>query len=254
MKVMKRFLSLFIIALAFVSCQEDLKTNDPGLQALKDDAMWRANDTRAYLSTNGNLRIEAYTEYELVTLNTSSANEGTYILGSTNTSNAASYSANYNDVDLEYATASAPGPVYTVALNAGGSGYFSDCDLQTDGSYACDSSHNTTGGSGSGLAVALVANSAGVVTSVVRITARGNGYLPGDIVTVSQGNLNCKLQIINVQNSNGEIEITDYDNLKMTVTGKFKFNAISIDTNPFGGPVINFQYGDFYNIPIYPDL
>lgn len=253
MKVMKRFLSLFIVTIAFVSCQEDLKTNDPGFQALKDDVMWRATDARAYLSTSGNLRIEAYTQYELVTLNTSSASEGTYILGSTNTNNSANYSATYNDVDLEYATAVAAGPVYTLALVAGGSGYISDCDLQTDGDYVCDSSHNTTGGSGSGLTVAIAANAVGVVTSVPRITARGNGYMPGDIITVSQGNLNCKLRVVNVQNSNGEIIISDYDNINMTVTGEFKFNAISIDTNPFGGPVINFQYGDFYKIPVYPD-
>ncbi len=251
---MKRLLSLFIVALAFVSCQEDLKTNDPGLQALKDDVLWRATDTRAYLSPTGSLRIEAYTQYELVTLNTSSANEGTYVLGTTNTNNSANYSATYNDVDLEYATTTAPGPVYSVELVSGGSGYLSDCDLQTNGDYLCDSSHNTTGGSGSGLTVAIVANASGVVTSVPRITARGNGYLPGDIVTVSQGNLNCKIRVVNVQNSNGEIIIKDYDNLNMTVTGEFKFNAISIDTNPFGGPIINFQYGRFYKIPVFPDL
>ena len=46
---MKRFLSLFLVAMAFSSCQEDVKFNNPGFQALKDDVFWRANDARAYV-------------------------------------------------------------------------------------------------------------------------------------------------------------------------------------------------------------
>jgi len=251
---MKRFLSLFIVAIALSSCQEDLKTNNPGFQGLKDDVMWRANDARAYVSPTGELTIEALTEYEQVTLNTDSADEGTYILGTTSSGNSASYVSSFNDVDLQYATNPVAGPVFSVELIAGGSGYTSDCDLQTNGQYTCDSSHNTTGGSGSGLTVSIVANASGVVTSVVRVASRGNGYLPGDIVTVALGNVNCKVRVLNVQNSNGEIEITDFDSLNMTVTGKFKFNAVNVDDNPFGGPVVNFQYGEFYKIPIYPSL
>ena len=252
MKIMKRILSLFIIAIAFSACQEDLQSNTPGFQALKDDEMWKAVDVRAYMALDGSLSIEAYSEYEQVTLNTSSANEGVYTLGTTNTANFAHYEATYNGVDLEYATTPVPGPVYTVAIIAGGSAYVSDCTQNTDGTYDCPNSHDTTGGSGSGLKVSIVANTSGVVTSVPRITVRGNGYLPGDIVTVAQGNVNCKLRIVNVQNSNGEIEIEEFDNLNMTVTGKFKFNAVSVDTNPFGGPVLNFQYGAFHQIPVYP--
>lgn len=250
---MKRFLSLIFIAIAISSCQEDVKFNDPGFQGLKDDVLWTANDARAYISSTGKLSIEAYTQYEVVTLNTSSTNLATYLLGTTNVNNAASYSSSLEGFELEYATVPIAGPVYNVALITGGTGYTSDCALQ-DGNYICDSSHNTTGGSGSGLTVAVVANSAGVVTSVVRVTARGNGYLPGDVVTVTSGNVNCKLRVLSTQNSNGEIKITEYDNVNMTVSGEFKFNATNTNNNPLGGPILNFQYGEFYKIPIYPSL
>jgi hypothetical protein len=249
---MKRFLSLFLIALAFSSCQEDLKSNKPGFQAMKDDLMWRANDARASISSNGELTIEALGEYDQVTLSTHSTNEGVYLLGTTYAFDSATYDSNFNDLALSYATNPVAGPVYSVQLVANGSGYTSDCDLQTNGQYTCNASHNTTGGTGSGLTVSITTDGNGAVTKVVRVVSRGNGYLPGDIVTVTTGDLNCKVKILNVQTSNGEIEITDYDNINMTVSGTFKFNAVNVDNNPFGAAVVNFQYGEFYQVPILP--
>ena len=200
---MKNFLSLFIIALIFSSCQEDLKKNSPGFQGLKDDVLWQSNDTRAYLSATGELTIEAQTEYEKVTLSTSSDQEGIYTLGTTNPNNAANYSSSFNMLDIEYGTIPTSGPVYTANLfSTGNGGYTSDCDLQLNGKYTCDSSHNTLGGSGAGLAVSLIANSGGFVTSIIRVAARGNNYMPGDIVTIAGGNLNAKAIVVNTQNSN----------------------------------------------------
>ncbi len=251
---MRKYLSLIIIALAFSSCQEDLHKNDPGFQALKDDVMWRGTDTRAYLSSSGALRIEAVNQFEQVTLNTHSATENTYVLGTTYTGNSASYTSSFNNLDLDYETTPVAGPVYTVNLIQGGTGYTADCTLQSGTTtYVCDSAHNTTGGTGTGLTVAVGTNGIGVVNKIIRVVSRGNGYLPGDIVTVTSGDVNCKVQIVNVETSNGEIVITDYDNLKMTVSGTFKFNAVNVDNNPFGLPVVNFQYGEFYQIPIYPE-
>lgn len=235
---MKRFLPLFIVALALTSCQEDVKFNNPGFQGLKDDVFWRANDARAYVSGTGELRIEALTEYETLTLTTSSANVGTYILGSTG-GNMAMYTSNFNGVELEYGTVATPGPVGNVAINNGGSGYVSA------------SSVATTGGSGSGLTVNIIANASGQVTSVVP-SSRGNGYVAGDLITIAGGNLNGTFWVTNVQNSNGEIKITEYDNVNFTVSGKFKFNAANSNGSPFGGPILNFQYGEFYKIPIFP--
>lgn len=237
---MKRFLPLFIIAMAFSSCQEDVKFNNPGFQGLKDDVFWRANNVTAYADpVSHKLSIEALTEYEVVTLNTANYNEGTYILGTTNMLNSATYSSNFNDVELEYATIAVPGPVGNVSLASGGTG------------YASGTSVATTGGSGSGLTVNIVANASGVVTSVT-VSSRGNAYVAGDLVTISGGNANARFRVTNVQNSNGEIQITEYDPINNTISGKFKFNAANANNSPFGGPILNFQYGEFYKIPIYP--
>ncbi len=143
---MKRFLSLILIAAAMTSCQEDVKFNDPGLQGLKDDVFWTAGDTKAYLDANGRLSIEAKTQFETLTLNTSGTNEGTYVLGTTNVNNSVTYSSTIDNVDLEYATVAVPGPVNAITSLNGGTGYTSGTSVLT------------TGGSGSGLSVNIVAN------------------------------------------------------------------------------------------------
>lgn len=238
---MKRFLPLLLLVLAFPSCQEDVRFSNPGFQALKDDVFWRANDARAYISETGKLTIEALTEYEVLTLNTASANVGTYILGTTNANNTASYSSNFEGVELEYATIAVPGPVAAVGIVNGGTGYVSA------------SSVITTGGTGSGLTVNITVNASGVVTAIA-LSSKGSGYMAGDLITVAGGNVNCKFRVTNVQNSNGEIQITEYDNVNFTVSGKFKFNAANANNSPFGGPILNFQYGEFYKIPIFPSI
>ncbi len=156
---MKNFLSLFIIVILFSSCQDDVKFNNPGIQGLKDDVLWRANDVRAYISETGALTIKAYTEYEILTLQTTSANPNTYPLGTSDTKKAT----------FEY----------TISGN-----------------------------------------------TVTYTTGTGVG--------------------------SGQIKVTEHDNVNATVSGTFKFNAMSVDDNPFGGPILNFQYGDFYKVKIYP--
>ncbi|WP_281298015.1 DUF6252 family protein [Flavobacterium limnophilum] len=48
----------------------------------------------------------------------------------------------------------------------------------------------------------------------------------------------------------GQIVISEYDSVNKTVSGTFKFNAENIYNNPLAGPVLNFQYGHFYKIPV----
>lgn len=48
----------------------------------------------------------------------------------------------------------------------------------------------------------------------------------------------------------GEIVIEEYDAINKTVSGTFKFNAENIYDNPLAGPILNFQYGRFYKIPV----
>ena len=234
---MKRILSFVAIAIVFSSCQENVKFNNPGFQGLKDDVFWRANDAIGSIDANGKLKIQAYTEYETLTLNTNSPLVGTYVLGTTNQNNSVVYSSNFNDILSEYVTIAVAGPTGTVSIVNGGSGYSSGTSIAT------------TGGSGSGLTINIIGNASGVVSSVT-VASLGIGYKAGDIVVISGGNVNCTIKINNVQNSNGEIVITEYDNVNKTVSGKFKFNAAR--TGVFGNPILNFQYGEFYKTPIFP--
>ncbi|MFV5687149.1 DUF6252 family protein [Flavobacterium sp. ZT3R25] len=48
----------------------------------------------------------------------------------------------------------------------------------------------------------------------------------------------------------GEIVISDYDAINHTITGTFKFNAENTYNNPLAGPVVNFQQGVFYKVPV----
>lgn len=48
----------------------------------------------------------------------------------------------------------------------------------------------------------------------------------------------------------GQIVITEFDATSNTVSGTFKFNAENIYNNTLAGPVLNFQQGVFYKVPI----
>ena len=100
---------------------------------------------------------------------------------------------------------------------------------------------DSTGGSGSGLRVATQTTN-GTVTAIT-VVARGVGYRPGDIVTIVGGNNNATFRVINIQQSNGEIEIEEVEN--GLFTGKYKFNAVNEE-----GQVITFSEGVFYKIPL----
>jgi hypothetical protein len=89
-KIMKKqFLYLFLF-IAFVSCTDEVKFNNPSFEGQKDNVFWRAVDSRATLAANGSLTIEAYTRNEVVTLKTTSTIPQTYFLG-TSTSKTATY-------------------------------------------------------------------------------------------------------------------------------------------------------------------
>ncbi|WP_395044701.1 DUF6252 family protein, partial [Flavobacterium sp.] len=56
---MKKLFSLIVILVAFSSCQDEVKFNNPGFQAFRDDVLFKGVDVRAYKSTSGALRIVA---------------------------------------------------------------------------------------------------------------------------------------------------------------------------------------------------
>ncbi|TDD94569.1 DUF6252 family protein [Flavobacterium cellulosilyticum] len=154
---MKYFFLYSLLFLAFISCQDDVKFNNPAFEGQKDNVFWRAVDAKAFLSKSGSLSIEAYTRNEKVTLKTTSTILQTYILG-TSTSNMATY---------------------------------------------------------------VLTDSSGTITFA---TGTGRG--------------------------SGQIVIDEYDTVNKTVTGTFKFNAENVFNNPLAGPILNFQYGHFYKVPV----
>jgi hypothetical protein len=82
----------------------------------------------------------------------------------------------------------------------------------------------------------------GIVTKIT-LVSRGIGYKSGDIITIIGGNNNARFKVINVQQSNGEIEITEV--LNGQYSGKYKFNVVN-ET----GDVITFSEGYFYKVPL----
>src|SRR4051812_17730793 len=64
---MKKIAALLFMVAALVSCEEDVKFNDPGFQGRKDNYTWRADVTNAYV-TNGYMIVNAYKGLETVTL------------------------------------------------------------------------------------------------------------------------------------------------------------------------------------------
>ena len=53
-----------------------------------------------------------------------------------------------------------------------------------------------------------------------------------------------------INEGDGQVVITDYDEINMTVSGTFRFNAVNVDDNPMGGDILNFQQGVFYKVPV----
>ncbi|RZJ69352.1 DUF6252 family protein [Flavobacterium sp.] len=57
---------------------------------------------------------------------------------------------------------------------------------------------------------------------------------------------------------NGQIIVEEYDEVKKTITGTFRFNAIDDDAvdpqDPTAAETMNFIEGHFYKVPVYPVL
>ena len=87
---MKKQILFIVLLFALISCESDVKFNNPSFEGQKDNMFWRAVDSKATLMANGCLTIEAYTKNEIVTLKTTCTTAQTYPLG-TSTSKMATY-------------------------------------------------------------------------------------------------------------------------------------------------------------------
>ena len=77
---MRKLIVCIAVIFASVSCEEDVKFNDPSFQALKNDVFWRAIDSRATLFSDGSLLIEAFTSNEVLSIRTVGIAQTTYLL------------------------------------------------------------------------------------------------------------------------------------------------------------------------------
>lgn len=158
---MKKIVAYLLLFFAFVSCEDNVKFNNPTFEGQKDNVFWRAIDAKVMLLSDGGLMVEGYTRNEIISLKTASITAQTYTLG-IDDSNKVTYT--YKDAN-------------------------------------------------------------GTIT-----------YETGDGI------------------GEGEIVIEEYDAVNKTVSGTFKFNAENIYNNPLAGPLLNFQYGRFYKVPVVSSL
>ncbi|WP_136667734.1 DUF6252 family protein [Flavobacterium sp. H122] len=226
---MKKFFTLLTTCLALVSCQDDVTFNNPGFQATIDNVLWKANSKTVTLDRSGSVLIKGISTSHVLELNLQSSAVGTYVLGTADQMNLATYYSLKNS-DVYYSTGLTEAPVSAVALTAGGTGYVTSSLVAT------------AGGSGTGLKVNITANPNGVVTAV-EINTAGEGYVQGDVVTISTGNNNAQFEVVSVSKSGGEIVITE--NTGTTISGTFKFTAFEETT----GDVVFCREGVFYRLP-----
>ena len=78
---MKKFIYVLITVLAFISCTEDVKFNNPAFQTLKDNVFWRAQTYKAQTLATGGLILEGSLGYEKVIFRLPVVSQKTYILG-----------------------------------------------------------------------------------------------------------------------------------------------------------------------------
>lgn len=95
---------LFVVALvAFSSCEEDIKLNNPSLQVMKDDVLLRTLHPHVELNPDGSILITGEYGFETLSLKVASQNPGTYKFG-INNNNIAYYKYDEEGLVLEYST------------------------------------------------------------------------------------------------------------------------------------------------------
>lgn len=100
---MKKILSLIVLLTALTSCEEDVKFNNPAVQGLKDNELWKATDFTATRGADNSLTITADNGFETIMLKTQNIDPGVYTLGVDNSSKA-SYTLSVDGVEMFYST------------------------------------------------------------------------------------------------------------------------------------------------------
>lgn len=92
-----------MLLVAFTSCEEDIKFNNPAVQALKDNERWKATQFSAERGANDVLTIKATNGFETLTLKTTDILPGEYPLG-IGEGNKASYVLSADGVEMAFQT------------------------------------------------------------------------------------------------------------------------------------------------------
>ncbi len=100
---MKKILSLIVLVVVLTSCEEDVKFNNPAVQGLKDNELWKATDFSATRGGDNSLTITADNGFEIITLKTQNIDPGVYVLG-VNESNKATYTLSVDGIEMFHST------------------------------------------------------------------------------------------------------------------------------------------------------
>ncbi|MDC1324567.1 DUF6252 family protein [Flavobacteriaceae bacterium] len=97
---MKKILSLLIILLSFFGCQDNIQSNSPAFQGLKNaDFLWTSTTSTVVVDATGVLTFTGTDDFGTMTLQVPSAALGTFMLGADATA-----LATYSEDDLLFST------------------------------------------------------------------------------------------------------------------------------------------------------
>lgn len=234
---MKKTIAFIVVSILLISCSQDVKFSDPGLQANKNNKTWKGLSISATQTSTGVVTINASAEDGEIVLKCASSSVGSYVFGTADVNTKAFHSTLLNETtSYTYTTTPISGPAAMISsINAAGTNYVDANAVAT-----------TTNGLGTGLKVNVKTIQGGV--NEVKILAPGTNYTTGDIVTIAGGNNFANFTVLNVEGSNGEIIITNSKDGR--ISGTFKFNAKGETLNPNINQFVSFQNGNFYNIPL----
>lgn len=85
------------------SCEDEVKFNNPAVQGLKENVLWKATLFTAVQAPDGSLVIEAFQKNDILTLKTQSTAVKTYLLGDDDV-NRATLAEKEGDIVTDFST------------------------------------------------------------------------------------------------------------------------------------------------------
>lgn len=101
---MKKITFFLASLVMFSSCEEVAEFNDPSLQAMKGDELFRADDPLAVVNQNGSVTLHGSDEFGTLEIKIGSIQPGTYVFGE-NTATIATYNYTADGMSFHYSTA-----------------------------------------------------------------------------------------------------------------------------------------------------